>query len=181
MTAGVRALSEARQLEILTAPTLTASMPTMIPTASTTSVRSSSARIGCSGRWITTTRRSQITRPIQRTRRPPSAFSRSCWPRSTDLRAVRAVRGQPTRLAQVCLADRLFFDQAALDERSGDECRGSVDAPYSLEVVPACWGRASAGACPSSLLVPASGPSRLTRARRCLSNGLVLRFLRSHS
>ena len=66
-------------------------------------------------------------------------------------------------------------------KRSGDECRGSVDAPYSLEVVPACWGRASAGACPSSLLVPASGPSRLTRARRCLSNGLVLRFLRSHS
>src|SRR5829696_2515995 len=121
--------------------------------------------------------RAARSRPIQTTREAPH----SAVTTSSDQISKGIARLLERALHRYVLQTDCSLTKLRSTKRSGDECRGSVDAPYSLEVVPACWGRASAGACPSSLLVPASGPSRLTRARRCLSNGLVLRFLRSHS
>jgi len=92
MTAGVRALSEARQLEVLAA---VANFDQFDADNDPYGEHDFGAvelgRIGCSGKSSTTTRRSQTTRPIQRTRLSPSACSPSCWPRSTD--CVRVRRG----------------------------------------------------------------------------------------
>ena len=112
MTAGVRALSEARQLEILTA---VANFDRFDADNDPYGEHDLGAvELGPDRLFWKVDYYDQAL--TNHSPDPADATATKRVPRSTDLRAVRAVRGQPTRLAQVCLADRLFFDQAALDE-----------------------------------------------------------------
>ena len=82
------------------------------------------------------------------------------WARDASWRS-RNSRPKPRRPRRAALQTDDKLSKLRSTAGAGVGCLSSVDAPYSSEVVPACWGRASAVACPSSRWAQTSAQSRL--------------------